>query len=203
MGQAYYRQGSFQEAADVYHKLLQEAAPTLPVLRGLGLSLTRLGRYDQAFKHLRAALEMEPSNGLTAGYLALCGAKGRPQQAEDRPKNVAWAVRQVSRFDGTGNAEYAAIMSAVHAEARALNLEISRDDQARLCGVLASVKAHDAESAAGYLHQSRQFPDDVRDETAWLFGRAAVAHEVGGDGDLDLLARIFRNRDAARDYYAR
>jgi len=203
LGQAYYRQGSFQEAADVYHKLLQETAPTLPVLRGLGLSLTRLGRYDQAFKHLRAALEMEPNNGLTAGYLALCGAKGRPQQAEDRPKNVAWAVRQVSRFDGTGNAEYAAIMSAVHAEARSLNLEIGREDQGRLCGVLASVKAHDAESAAGYLHQSRQYHDDVRDENAWLFGRAAVAHGVSGDGELDLLARVFRNRDAARDYYAR
>jgi tetratricopeptide (TPR) repeat protein len=74
LGQAHYRQGNFQESADVFNKLLAEAAPTLPVLRGLGLALTRLGKHDQAFKHLRAATEMDPQHGLTAAYLALCGA---------------------------------------------------------------------------------------------------------------------------------
>lgn len=201
LGQAYYRMGSFQESADTWNKLLQEAAPTLPVLRGLGLALTRLGRYDQAFKHLRAAVELEPQHGLTAGYLALCGAKGKPSQPEDRPRNIAWAVRQVSRFDGTGNAEYASIMSAVHAEARGLNLEIARDDQVRACHVLTSVKAHDPEAAGAYLLLSRQHPNDVRDEYAWLFGRAASAHAAQGDGDLDLLARVFRDHTAALAWF--
>jgi tetratricopeptide (TPR) repeat protein len=201
LGQAYYRMGSFQESADTYNKLLQESAPTLPVLRGLGLALTRLGKYDQAFKHLRAAMDMEPQHGLTAGYLALCGAKGRPAQPEDRPKNVAWALRQVSRFDGTGNGEYAAIMSSIHAEARELNLEIPREDQVKLCQVLASVHAHDAEAAGGYLLLSRQHPSDVRDEYAWLFGRSAVAHGRTGEGELDLLARVFRDRESTQNWY--
>ena len=66
-------------------------APTLPVLRGLGLALTRLGKHDQAFKHLRAAVEMEPTHGLTNAYLALCGAKGRPTQPS-RPVSETSAV---------------------------------------------------------------------------------------------------------------
>jgi tetratricopeptide (TPR) repeat protein len=202
LGQAYYRQGAFQESADVFNKLLSEAAPTLPVLRGLGLALTRLGRHDQAFKHLRAAVEMDPQHGLTAGYLALCGAKGKPAQPEDRPRNVQWAVKQVSRFDGTGNAEYAAIMNAIHAEARAINLDVAREDQARLCHVLASVKAHDPDAADGYLQLARRYPADLRDEFAWLYGRAAVAHEAHGDGELDVLARVFRDRAAAQTYFA-
>ena len=74
-----YQLGQFQEAADLYNRLLQESAPTAPVLRGLGLSLTRLERYDQAFKHLRAAAELEePKDPFTAGYLALCAAPGQP-----------------------------------------------------------------------------------------------------------------------------
>ncbi len=202
LGQAYYRQGNFQESSDVFNKLLQEAAPTLPVLRGLGLALTRLGKHDQAFKHLRAALELEPTHGLTAGYLALCGAKGRPTQPEDRPRNVAWAVQQVSRFNGSGNSEYAAIMSAVHAEARSINLEVGREDLLRLCTILASVQGHDADAAGGYLELSRKFPDAVRDDFAWLFGRAAVVHGVRGEGELDLLARAFRDRAAALIYFA-
>ena len=54
LAQAYYRQGSFQEAADLFHKLLQNTAPTTALLRGLGLSLARLAKYDQAYKHLHA-----------------------------------------------------------------------------------------------------------------------------------------------------
>ena len=42
LAQAHYRQGGFQEAADLYSKLLQETAPTPALLRGLGLSLARI-----------------------------------------------------------------------------------------------------------------------------------------------------------------
>src|SRR5205085_2188718 len=59
LGQGLYRLGQYQEAADVFGKLMQEGAPSLPVLRGLGLALARLGQYDPAFKHLRIAHEME------------------------------------------------------------------------------------------------------------------------------------------------
>src|SRR5438132_779724 len=59
LAQAQYRLGNFAEAVNLYEAVLQESPPTLPILRGLGLSLARLERYDDAFKHLRAAFELE------------------------------------------------------------------------------------------------------------------------------------------------
>src|SRR5262249_815226 len=124
LAQALYRLGQFQEAADLYGKLLQESPPSLLLLRGLGLSLARLERYDQAYKYLRMALEQDPKHHLTAGYLALCGALGKPTQEDDRPRNVAWAIRLLSRFPITGDAEWARICSAVFAAARDLALPV-------------------------------------------------------------------------------
>ena len=170
LAQAYYRQGSFQEAADLFNKLLQNTAPTTALLRGLGLSLARLAKYDQAYKHLRTALEQEqPKDPFTAAYLALCGAMGRPTQPEDKPKNVAWAVRLLARHAQPGNAEYAGVLSTVHAEARALQVPLTVEDQTQLCDVLASVSAVDAESAQAYNHLAVAFPDAVKPVYAWLY----------------------------------
>src|SRR5262249_27963573 len=99
LGQALYKLGSFQEAADLYGTAIKEGSPSLPILRGLGLSLARLGRYDEAFKHLRIAHEMEDSKDrVTAGYLALCGARGTPTREDDKARNVAWAISVVTQF---------------------------------------------------------------------------------------------------------
>src|SRR5262249_21142265 len=49
LSQAQYRVGNFQEAANICDGLLKDSPPSLPVLRGLGLPLARLGRYDEAF----------------------------------------------------------------------------------------------------------------------------------------------------------
>ena len=181
LAQAYYRQGAFQEAADLFNKLLQETAPTAALLRGLGLSLARLQGYDQAYKHLRAALEQEqPKDPFTAAYLALCGAMGRPTQPEDKPKNVTWAVRLLSKFAQTGNAEWAGVMSTVHAEARELLPPLAVEDQTQLCDVLASVAAVDAQAAAAYHQLAATHPDAVKPIYAWLYVRAAVLHDFRG-----------------------
>src|SRR5207248_1513630 len=93
LAQALYRLGNFQGAADQYVTLLQDCPPTVPLLRGLGLALARLERYDEAFKHLRTAYSQEePKNHTTAGYLALCGALGKAKQSEDKPRNILWAI---------------------------------------------------------------------------------------------------------------
>ena len=202
IAQAQYRLGNFQESADGFTRLLQESPPTLPLVRGLGLALARLGRYDQAYKHLRAAVDMDPQDVLTVATLALCGARGRPPQPEDKPKNVAWAIRQVSRFEAAGNPEFAALMSAIHAEARALKMAVSCDDQVRLCSALVSVRAHDAEAAAAYDHLAEEYPDAVAREYAWLYCRAAVVHGFTGARDRDLFARTFRARQAAQVFFA-
>jgi len=92
LAQAEYRQDHFQEAADQYERLLHDAPPSAPLVRGLGLSLARLERYDQAYKPLRAALDMEePKDPLTAGYLGQCGM-GANQQRGLRPGPAATGV---------------------------------------------------------------------------------------------------------------
>jgi tetratricopeptide (TPR) repeat protein len=203
LAQAHYRQGAFQEAADLFSKLLQETAPTPALLRGLGLSLARLQRYDQAYKHLRAALEQEqPKDPFTAAYLALCGAMGRPTQPEDRPKNVAWAARLLSRYAQTGNIEWAGVMSTVHAEARELLPPLPVEDQTQLCDVLASVATVDAQAAAAYHQLAVTHPDAAKPIHAWLYVRAAVLHDFRGAHDLDLFALAFRSPEQARDYFA-
>ncbi len=203
MAQAYYRLGNYQEAADLYSRLLQDAPPTLPVLRGLGLALTRLEKYDQAYRHLRAAVELDPADALTTGYLALCGARGKPTNPEDRPRNVLWAIKQLARFDLLGNQEWAGLCAAIHAEAWALQLPLSREDQLRLCEVLASIKAHDPQAATAYDHLARTYPEALAVEHAWLYAQAATVHQARGECDLLLFARAFQDRPALEAYFAR
>jgi tetratricopeptide (TPR) repeat protein len=205
LGEALLRQGTFQEAADVFGQLLQEAPPTVPLLRGLGLSLARLQRFDQAYKHLRIALETEqPKDPLTAGYLALCGAMARPTQPEDKAKNVTWALRLLARYPLLGDLEWVGLLSAVHAEARALDLLIGVEDQVLLCDALAAVASADAAATAAYRHLAASYPEAVKPAHAWLFARAAatgaVASPVEGR-DVWLFARAFADPVAAREFF--
>lgn len=204
LAQAQYRLGHFPEAVQLYQTVLQDCPPTAPVLRGLGLALARLGRHDEAFKHLRTAHEQEePKNHLTAGYLALCGARGKPVQAEDRPRNIGWAIRLLSRFDVRGDPEWATLNSAVFAEARSAGLALTVDDQARLCETLASVKATDPAAAAAYDHLAATFPEALPAEQAWLCCRAIQEHGLRTGHELDLFARTFAAPDPAREYFQR
>jgi tetratricopeptide (TPR) repeat protein len=203
LAQAEHRQGHFQEAADRFANLLQDAPPSAPLLRGLGLSLTRLERYDQAYKHLRAALDMEePKDPLTAGYLALCGARGKPLREEDRVRNVEWAIALLGRFTLLSNPEWARIYSAVFAEARTLSLSPPVEDQVKLCEALRSVDAADPEAAAAYSQLAAVSPESIRSEYAWLYCRAAQVHGYSSAQDLDLFGRTFRDEWAAREFFA-
>ncbi len=212
LAQAHYRHGDFAESADLFAKLLQDSPPTVPLLRGLGLALARSERYDQAYKHLRIALEQEePKDPLTAGYLALCGALGKPTDPDDKPRNVAWAIRLMARYPIMGNAEWAGLLSTVHAEARRLKMEIGLDEQLQLCDVLASVNATDPPAAEAYAHLAATFPDAVKPKHAFLYVRAATTMEsplAGAAGwavdrrvDLDLFARTFADSEAARAFF--
>jgi tetratricopeptide (TPR) repeat protein len=217
LGQALYRLGNFEESAKVFNQLLQESAPSLPVLRGLGLALARLDRFDQAFKHLRAAHELEdPKNFLTAGYLALCGAKGKPTQPEDKARNVHWAIRLVAKFDVKRNPEWANLLNHLFAEARSAGLPVDLEDQVRLCDVLVSVDGTDPLAADAYSHlamtiaqesgtankQSKNNGRPLRPEYAWLFCRAAQEHGATADKDLELFALTFATETEARPFYA-
>jgi tetratricopeptide (TPR) repeat protein len=203
LAQAHYRHGDFQTSADLFAKLLQDSPPTVPLLRGLGLALARCERYDQAYKHLRIALEQEePKDAFTAGYLALCGAMGKPTNADDKPRNVAWAIRLMARYPVMDNAEWAGLISAVHAEARRLNMAVGVDEQLQLCDTLASVNATDVQAAEAYAHFAHTHPEAIKSKHAFLYVRAATLHGCSSADDLDLFARTFVESAAARTFFA-
>lgn len=203
LSQAQYRQGNFSEAATICGNLLQETAPSLPVLRGLGLALARQGKYDDAFKHLRAAHDMEePKTPHTAGYLALCGAVGKPSRPEDKANNVLWAIRLLSKFNLAGDAEWAGIHRRIFAEARAANLSLPVADLVRCCDLLTAVHAIDPEAAGAYDHLASTSREAVQPMHAWLYGRAAQEHGFRGKADLDLFALAFRNAAEGQKLYA-
>src|SRR5205807_1732135 len=88
-------------------------------------------------------------------------------------RNVLWAIRLVSQFTAPGDVEWANLVSAIFAEARALNLPIERDDQLYLCEHLLSVTAADPLAADAYHHLQATYPQVVTREYAWLACRAA------------------------------
>jgi tetratricopeptide (TPR) repeat protein len=202
LAQGLSRLENFKDAAAQFARALQEGAPSVTVLRGLGLSLAKLGDYDEAFKQLRIAHEMEdPKDRLTAGYLALCGAKGKPNRPEDVPLNIAWAIRTVTQFTAPKDAEWAGLVSDIFAEARRHQVLTSIDDQLYLCEHLLSVDACDADAAHAYHHLQASHPGAMRPEYAWLFCRAAALHRIEGDHALKLFALTFADQAAARAYF--
>jgi len=202
LAQGYFRLGNFAEASQVFGKLLQESAPSLIVLRGLGLSLARLGQYDEAFKHLRTAHELAGENDrIVAGHLALCGARGKPKQDEDRRRNIAWAIRTVGRFTAPKDAEWASLISDLFAEARSIVLDLSADDQIYLCEHLLSVQATDPQAAEAYHCLQATHPQRMHREYAWLYCRAAQLHGLSHEKELEVFALAFSDVAAAQQFY--
>jgi tetratricopeptide (TPR) repeat protein len=201
LAEAFYRQGNYAEAVEHFNQLLQESAPSLPVIRGLGLSLARLERFDTAFKHLRAAHDLAPDDRDIAGYLALCGALGKPSRPEDKANNIAWAIWLVSKHDGRGDKEWARIVNIIFAEGRAHGVRMAPQDILRLCDTLASVDCTDRTAAEAYHALQAAAPEAVRPEYAWLYGRAAAQHGQRGPHSLALFARAFQDEPAARAFF--
>jgi tetratricopeptide (TPR) repeat protein len=201
LGEGLYRLGSFKEAGDVFNQLLQDGAPSAAILRGLGLALARQERYDQAFVHLRAANELTPDDGVVAGYLALCAARGKPTRPEDKANNVTWAIWLTGKFDAPGDPEWAGLLSAIFAEARANQIPVAARDQLRLCDTLLAVKATDPATAEAYDALFAADPELVRPEHAWLYARAAQQHGHRGAHALDLFSRVFADESAARTFF--
>lgn len=69
LGQACYRAGLLDEAAEAYGDLV-ERAPTEIVARvNLGLALLKAKRYADAIRHLQVAVELSPDHRKAMGYL--------------------------------------------------------------------------------------------------------------------------------------
>jgi tetratricopeptide (TPR) repeat protein len=202
LAKGHFKLGNFKEAAELFEKAFRDGAPSLVVLRGLGLSLAKLGRYDEAFIHLRTAHEMEePKDRITAGYLALCGARGKASRPEDRAQNIAWGIRTLAQFNAPGDAEWIDLINHVYAEARSAGVPLSADDQLYLCEHLVSIQATDATSAQAFHHLMATFPRMMNREYAWLFCHADQLHHVGGDHALAIYAMIFADEPATKAHF--
>src|SRR5262249_10612473 len=139
---------------------------------------------------------------LTAGYVALCGACGKPARAEDKLQNTAWAIRLVTQFNAPGETEWIGILNRIFAEARQNAIPLSSDDQLYLCEHLASVQACDALSAQAYEHLFATDSALMHREYAWLYCRADQEHGVGGDKALAIYERTFADAEPARAFFA-
>lgn len=202
LARAEERCGNLAAAAEQYRKIVEEGPPSLPVLRGLGLALARLGRWEEASRPLCAVYEQEgPVDQWTVAYLALCAARATTAPSAAGRENVTWALGQLGRFDGRGEAEWADVCNAVLARARAEGVAVPAEEQVRWCDLLASAEATSADAAAAYACLARCAPERLRSEHAWLYGQAAQRHGVVADAELDLFARIFGDRQAARGFY--
>lgn len=198
-----FRRGRYDKAARLYEALLQSQSPTARLLRGLGLSLSRLGRYAEAYRPLRDAHCLRPDDALTAGHLALCIVHVRKARADKRTQDVGRALRVLAPYQIQGDSEWANICAAVLAEARAAGVPVPVEEQVRLCDALASVDAADAGAAETYHALAATAPETLRPEYAWLYGRAAQLHGLRQEHELVLFARAFSNAPAAEAYYSR
>jgi tetratricopeptide (TPR) repeat protein len=202
LGLAMQRQGNHQEAAELFWVVLTEGSPSLPVLRGLGLAQAKLGRFDDAYKPLRQAYDLENvKDQWTSGYLALCAAKAAPATIHDRPSNLAWAVKTVTSFNDPGDADWIPIISEVFDEARQANVPLSADDQLYLCEHLTSLHAIDAKAAAAFERMFAEHPNLARPEYAWLYAQSIASRGAIDEASLRLLEAALADRDAVRAYF--
>jgi len=202
LGQALVRLDRVLEAVTIFEDLAKQSEPTLALLRALGMALCKVERYDEAYVHLRAAHEQDASkNPVTICYLAYCAVRAKPSRPEDKPANVRWAVRLLIDVPVPVEAEPAKSAAQVFAEARALGIPVPVEDQLRLCDTLVALNLAEPVAAAAFDQLAVAVPDAVRPPYAFLYGRTAFVHKYQGERDLELLTRIFKHEELAREFY--
>jgi len=84
LGQAYYKLGRFEDAAEVYGRLVDENPIEAAARVNLGLACLKARRYPEAVKQLSIALDMNPDHKRALGYLGLAWLEsGDPGKARE------------------------------------------------------------------------------------------------------------------------
>ena len=200
LAQGLQKLGQHHEAAELFDQALKEGATSLPVLRGLGLTLARMGRYADGYKPLRMAYDLEnPKDRLTSGFLALCAVKAPPLDYLDRSANLAWALKMVTPFSAPGDREWVELLGTIFADVRSAGLPIAGDDQLYLCEHLLSVDATDSRATDAYEQMFREHSENFRPEYAWLYSHGVAEHGGGTDAGLPLFEMTLHERPT--DFY--
>jgi tetratricopeptide (TPR) repeat protein len=80
LGRAYFNSGQPDPARATFERIL-DLDPSAPYAHyALGMSLKRLGRWDEAGTHLRLAVALSPDSALYRDALARLGVHGRPKR---------------------------------------------------------------------------------------------------------------------------
>ena len=105
LAQVQYRLGNFQECAGIYAALLRDRPPSVPLLRGLGLALARLEKYDEAYKHLRLPTRKKnpssPSPPATSHFVPPWASRF---SRKTRPRTSPGPCSNLAQFDVKGEA---------------------------------------------------------------------------------------------------
>ncbi len=84
LGQACYKLGRFEDAAEVYGRLVDENPIEAAARVNLGLACLKAKRYPEAVKQLSIALDMNPDHKRALGYLGLAWLEsGEPRKARE------------------------------------------------------------------------------------------------------------------------
>ena len=79
LGQAYFRQDRVVESVGLFRELINESEPSPALLRALGIALSKLEHFDDAYAYLKSAYEQESTKSPhTACHLAYCATRARP-----------------------------------------------------------------------------------------------------------------------------
>ena len=203
LAQAHYRQGSFQEAADLYNKLLQDSPPTLVLLRGLGLSLARLQRYDQAYKHLRTALEQEQPKTRSRPPISLFAGRWAGRRSR-RTSRRTWLGGSPARpLPAAGQRRVGRHLQRRPRRGPVAEVPLSAKGPGAAVQTLAGVQAVDPPAAPPTPTSRSRSPRRSSRFTPGCTSRAASVHGAESERDLDLFARAFRDRRHAEDVLRR
>jgi uncharacterized protein (AIM24 family) len=99
LGQAYYRLARFEDAGDVWQRLVDES-PVEPAARvNLGLARLKARRHADAAKQLEIALDLNPEHPKATGYLGLALLEGGDPAAAREWFVKAGSEHMVARCD--------------------------------------------------------------------------------------------------------
>lgn len=89
---SYYNYALYQQAQEEFQNAAKETGEDAETLRGLGYSLSRLGKYDEAIKYLKKSLAMDPNLEPVEEYVQVPGTYASYLIKSDAQSTLAWCL---------------------------------------------------------------------------------------------------------------
>jgi tetratricopeptide (TPR) repeat protein len=214
LGQAFYEQGKYSEAAGVYQRLVSLRPDDITILIPLATSLYGAGQYNQTLHIFARALELsrrESNRGLQAAILNTLGvihrSMGQYNEALDLFIRSRVLSREMKNLQGEGisliniGGLYIALGQPTTALEKLNNaLAISRelgDKELELrtlstIGTTSAFDLHSYEKAILYFEEALKLSRQLGDQTAESLNLANIAHVYLNIGEYANAERFFQ-----------